>query len=90
MRVDDRCSMLACALFSASNSSLVVDNSLYVGSTGKAWIDPTTNEEVNTNRMWVKRVGAHQSVEHISWHHVYKRIAKVMFYEYALFVGHDV
>jgi soluble calcium-activated nucleotidase 1 len=59
-----------------SEWATVVDDHLYVGSTGKPWVSKN-GEEQNSNRLWVKRVSSTGVVEHLSWHHVYKKIQNV-------------
>lgn len=39
--------------------------------------DEKTHVVVNTNRQWIKRIGLNDKVEHLSWAHVYQRIAEV-------------
>ncbi len=38
--------------------------------------DEKTNAVVNSNRQWIKRIGTGDKIEHLSWKHVYQRIAE--------------
>ena len=60
-----------------SEWATVKDDILYVGSTGKPWLNDEGGKVMHTNRLWIKSVTLEGKIEHHSWVHVYEKILNV-------------